>query len=221
MNRLTHAQCRSLSQLYRMPWDRQYAYWKLRTDPLYPAVTAPLLDADDGETPLLDIGCGLGLFAFYLRTAGFKAPIQGLDYDHRKIAVAKKAAGAFERIQFDTQDAREAFPDFSGHITILDVLQYLTSEQQRELLTGACDALAPESRFIIRSGLRDHSWRFRVTRLGDWFAKLCFWMKDGPVAYPDRLQLQAHLEDAGLEGSVTPMWGKTPFNNYLIAYTKR
>ena len=83
--RPSKAQCRELAEAFPGRWNSGYAYSKLRTDPLYPAAASALLEADDGETPLLDIGCGLGIFAHYLRQAGFQAPIEGIDYDARKI----------------------------------------------------------------------------------------------------------------------------------------
>ena len=69
---------------------------------------------------------------------------------------------------------------------------------------------------FVRKGLRDDSWRFRITVLGDYLAKICLWMKAGPTCYPDAPQFQRVLEAAGLRVRIEPMWGGTPFNNFLI-----
>jgi 2-polyprenyl-3-methyl-5-hydroxy-6-metoxy-1,4-benzoquinol methylase len=50
---------------FRKPWHRDYARAKLRMDPVYAAAAAATLG--NSETPLLDIGCGLGLLGCYLR----------------------------------------------------------------------------------------------------------------------------------------------------------
>ena len=55
---------------------------KLRRDPVYPAAYELFRGSDE---PILDIGCGLGLLAFYLRERGCRQPILGLDVDARKI----------------------------------------------------------------------------------------------------------------------------------------
>ena len=41
-------------------------------------------------------------------------------------------------------------------------------------------------------------------------------MKAAPTRYPDAAQFQRVLEKAGLEVSIQPLWGGTPFNNFLI-----
>ncbi len=126
-------------------WHRHYVKSKLRTDPLYEAVFAELRD----ETrPLLDLGCGLGLLAFYLRECGLEFPILGIDYDQRKIADAARLADAQrapgkERLEFRVGDARDGIPDFQGNVTILDILQFFNPEEQGLLLANAAACVAP------------------------------------------------------------------------------
>lgn len=217
-----------MADLFAKRWDREYVYWKLRTDPLYPAAASALLEADDGDTRVLDIGCGLGLFALYLREAGFQGPIMGVDYDERKIAWARSRAGGSDRgLRFFQGDVRNALPEEfggaadRGHVVILDVLQYLEPSEQESLLAAASSLVAPGACFVIRSGLAEASWRFRITRTADWFAHGCFWMKGRPVHYPDKRGLEALLRARGFEGVMTPLWGKTPFNNYLGIFKKQ
>ena len=144
---MTKAQHRALANQFSGTWNREYCYWKLRTDPLYAAVSAAFLDADDGETPLLDIGCGLGLFACYLKESGFRAPVMGIDYDVRKIRAAQaRASGSdqnFGEMTFIQGDVRTMLPNFTGHVAILDVLQFLDGPQQDQLVQTSVDALAP------------------------------------------------------------------------------
>lgn len=214
--------CRALADAFPGRWNREYCYWKLRTDPLYPAASAALLESDNGTTPLLDIGCGVGLFARYLRQAGFRAPIQGFDYDARKIRAAKAISERDdgEALEFHEGDVREALPSFTGHLSILDVLQYLTETQQQALLQQTAASVAPGGCLIIRSGLAEPTWRFRVTRVADWFAHGCFWMKGRPVTYPNKEGTEQLVREAGLDGSFAPLWGKTPFNNYLGVFRR-
>ena len=130
------------------------------------------------------------------------------------------AAGA-PSLTFSEGDVRQALPEFRGHITILDVLQYLDATQQKQLLEQAVGSLAPGACLIIRSGLAEPTWRFRVTRIADWFAHGCFWMKGRPISYPNRTSLESLLGEANLEGQFTPLWGRTPFNNYLGVFRSR
>ena len=84
------------------------------------------------------------------------------------------------------------------------------------LLRAAAARVAHGGRLIIRTGLQDDSWRFRITVAGDWLAKLTLWMKSAPVCYPERALFESVLGEAGLKVRLLPLWGGTPFNNHLI-----
>lgn len=215
---MTRDQITALASHYESRWFRNYAKSKLKTDPLYEAVYGELADSSE---PLLDLGCGLGLAAFYFRTSGYTSPIHGTDYDRKKIGAAQAIAEKFyENITFEFGDARHGVPEFSGNVTILDILQFFTLEEQRRLLAKVAASISPKGKLIIRSGLNEPGWRFRVTVLGDLLAKATLWMRAAPVCYPTRELFEETLGAAGLKGTFTPLWGKTPFNNYLIVYDR-
>jgi len=199
-------------------WDRSYVASKVKTDPLYGAVHGEL---NGSALPLLDLGCGLGLLAFYLRECGLDFPIHGVDYDPRKIASARKASSALKHrdLAFDTHDAREGLPKHTGNVTILDILQFFTPEEQEKLLGLAASRVAPGGKLVIRSGLRDDSRRFKVTVFCDYLAKLTFWMKAAPTHYPSAAEFERILSPFG-EVKISPLWGGTPFNNHLIVMEK-
>lgn len=46
-------------------------------------------------------------------------------------------------------------------------------------------------------------------------------MQRMPRSYPTRDSLQAHLEAAGLRATFAPLYGNTPFNNWLIVAEPR
>lgn len=200
--------------LYPGHWDRHYVPAKLKSDPLYGAVHEELCGS---PLPLLDLGCGLGVLAFYLRERELEFPIHGLDYDPRKIAGARRAAklGGYRGVAFDHHDARQGLPEHTGNVTILDILQFFTPEEQETLLVLAARRVAPGGRLVIRSGLRDDSWRFKVTYFGDLCAKATFWMKAAPTHYPTAEDFRRILSPFG-EVRIEPLWGGTPFNNHRI-----
>jgi len=216
---LPAASLKRIAKLSVRMWDRHYVPTKLRTDPVYSAVTRELAGT---SLPVLDIGCGLGLLAFYLRESGFKPAVTGFDYDARKISSARgmAARGGFEDLAFMTGDARTGLPDFSGHVVILDILQFFTRAEQETLLRAAASRVAAGGKLVIRSGLEDDSARFCITVAGDWLAKLTLWMKAAPVCYPTRELFESVLTSAGLKVRVEPLWGGTPFNNHLLRLVK-
>lgn len=209
---------RELSARFPGMHARYYAWCKFATDPLYDAVFTALAGT---TAPLLDVGCGMGLCSFYLRERGCKFPMRGIDYDASKIAVAQKVALDRESdLVFETTDARSGLPAHSGSVTLLDVLLYLTADGQTALLREAAARVAPGGKLVIRTGMEAPGWRFQLTKLTDWFAVLCFWMKGKPVHYPRLETLAATLEACGLRGTIRPLWGRTPFNNWLAVFER-
>jgi 2-polyprenyl-3-methyl-5-hydroxy-6-metoxy-1,4-benzoquinol methylase len=214
---LSPASLQRIASLYPRIWDYNHYYVpsKLRTDPVYSAVVSEI---GGSALPVLDIGCGIGLLAFYLRESGVTADITGCDYDAWKITNAKCTAerGGYAGLSFLAADARTGLPDFSGTVVILDILQFFKRPEQEALLRLAATRVAEGGKLVIRSGLQDDSTRFRITVAGDWLAKLTFWMKSGPVCYPDCELFESVLGSAGLKVQISPLWGGTPFNNHLI-----
>lgn len=215
---MTSVSFEKIAALFPGRWDRHYVAAKLRTDPLYAALSTELRHS---ALPLLDLGCGLGLLAFFLRAEGIKVPILGLDYDARKISSAREASHNHDAVDlsFLHHDARSGLPTHQGNVSILDILQFFQPTEQESLLKLAASRVAPGGKLIIRSGLRDQSWRFKITALGDWLAKITLWMKAAPSHYPSAGDFNEIL---GSYGTVTvkPLWGKTPFNNHLIVLTR-
>lgn len=211
-------QIEKIARYFPRRWDRCYLRSKLKSDPLYEAVYAELKNSD---LPLLDLGCGLGVLAFYLRERGLKFPMRGLDYDERKTDNANIVARSLEDddCSFAFHDARLGLPEHSGNVTILDILQFFTPDELDHLVTTAAERVAPGGKLVIRSGLKDDSARFKVTVAGDILAKVTFWMKAAPVHYPTADDFERILSPYG-EVIINPLWGPTPFNNHLIVMTK-
>ena len=195
---------------------RDYVYWKIRTDPIYRVVSDSLEAAKD--LPLLDLGCGTGVLAFYLREHGFRGPIHGIDLVQPKIDVAKKIAAGFDAgIVFDCMDFRDVHDAVRGHVTILDVLLFVSEETQREILTRAASFIDPDGGvFIIRTGIGDGSWRHKATHAMDIVAHALRWMPVLPEKYPSREIFREVLEPLGCEVEFRPLWGRMPFNNHVV-----
>ncbi len=195
--------------------DYYYTLVKLRTDPLYPGALAALRGS---TAPVLDLGCGLGLFVHALRSDGQRMPYFGVDIDADKIARGRDIAArtGLADTRFEVLDLGAGMPAHAGSVAILDVLQYLSLERQRELLDSAIAMLVPGARMVIRTGLADASRRGRTTRITDRLAHTIGWMQEVPKQYPTRERLLAQLEGAGLSPEFRPLYGNTPFNNWLV-----
>jgi 2-polyprenyl-3-methyl-5-hydroxy-6-metoxy-1,4-benzoquinol methylase len=196
-------------------WHYHYSQAKLTTDPLFAGVCAALVG---NATPLLDVGCGIGLLAHCLRNSGLHMAYLGVDNDAGKIRRAQAAArhATLTDVRFATVDLRHDFPAHQGSVVVLDVLQYLPEAAQQALLERICACITPDALLVIRTGMEDRSWRTQVTRAADMAGRLIRWMNTAPRRYPTREQLTECFSRHGLHSEFTPLWGNTPFNNWLV-----
>jgi SAM-dependent methyltransferase len=200
-------------------WDYHYTRSKLGSDPLYPGIC----DALRGTTaPLLDLGCGLGLLAHALRDDGIAMPYRGVDNDAGKIARASAAAmrRQLPDVSFATIDLARGLPAHRGSVALLDVLQFLSPDAQARTLDAAIAMLTPGARLVIRTGLDEYGGRARITRAIDVFSRLLGWMNAGPTRYPNAGALRAKFAAAGLQCEFTPLYGRTPFNNWRVIVSR-
>ncbi|HSI11922.1 MAG TPA: class I SAM-dependent methyltransferase [Chthoniobacter sp.] len=203
-----------IARQYSGPWLRCYARGKLWRDPLFAAAYDLLKDS---PLPVLDVGCGVGLFEFYLRERGFLPPLAGVDFDAAKIAKAQVIAGrTYRDIQFRVGDVLDT-GDFRGHVVLFDVLHYLPAERQTALLEKIATQVAPGALCLIRATPRATNWRFRVTQVQEFFLRASLWMKSGAVHYATAEEILSPFRARGFECQVRPLWTRTPFNSYLFA----
>lgn len=187
---------------------RIYVRAKIRTDPVYDAVFERIQHS--GE-PLLDVGCGMGILPLYLRARGFTAPISGVDHDERKIRLARSVVPDATFVSGDARDAMSS----GGTVVLLDLLHYLTSPEQADVLTSAA---AHATTVIVRDALRDGSWRYRLTYAQEMFSRVVRWLRAERLHFPVRAEVL--MPFAGFDAEVVPLYGRTPFNNYLFVFRR-
>ena len=201
-----------IASRYPTRFLRSYARVKIASDPAYDAVYDLLRDS---QQPLLDIGCGVGLMAFYLRERGVRIPIAGIDHDRRKIEIARSVANGDSSVRFDVGDARQPV-QFRGNVVLLDVLHYFNDADQEVVLRNAA---AAGGMIIIRDGIRDGSLRYRLTYAQETLARVGGWLKAERLHFPTRQSIEQSL-NGDFREEVSPMFGRTPFNNYLFVFRR-
>lgn len=121
-----------------------WAWGKSRFDPVFWALWERLPRAG----VLLDVGCGEGLLAQYLRAAGSALDVVGLDPDAPRLAVARAVAD--EHMRFEVGDARRAALPEADAVVCIDVLHYLAPHEQDAVLERLCAALRPGGVLFLR-----------------------------------------------------------------------
>jgi len=196
---------------------RSYARLKLRYDPLYAAVAERLVEANE---PVLDIGCGIGLLGLHLHARGFSQRYLGIDCDAAKIERARHQAGEQgATLSYETRDAI-VLPSFCGSVVILDVLHYLDRERQRALLRAAARRVSDAGALVVRTALQEPAWRYRATRLEEHLLHGCGWIGMPARHFPRRGEIESALGELGMQFTIKPLWGHTPFATFLVIATR-
>jgi 2-polyprenyl-3-methyl-5-hydroxy-6-metoxy-1,4-benzoquinol methylase len=210
--------CARVAAQFPQLWLRRYVTSKLRRDPIYSAANELFRGSDES---ILDIGCGLGLLAFYLRERGCRQPILGLDLDARKIGQGSRVAMArYRDVDLRHQDVLGPIPAFSGNIALFDVLHYLPLAQQTSLLLRLAQCVAPGGLLVIRDCPRDNSARFWMTCLAEKFAQAVSWNLNTSFHFPSRERIAEAFGENEFERQSRPLWGKLPFNNHLFIFRR-
>lgn len=190
---------------------RGYVVGKLLIDPMYEAVLARVAGS---AAPIVDVGCGVGLAGLFLREHGVRVPITGIDFDRRKVEAGRKAVAHDPDVELHVGDARDPLPR-TGTVLLLDVLHYFSGDEQQAILRNAA---AAADLVIVRDAIRDSSWRYRATALAETFARAVFWLKAERLNFLSLEEIAGPF--AGFEIESVPMYGRTPFNNYMLVFRR-
>lgn len=115
--------------------------------------------------PLLDVGCGHGLFSLAMAAADPMRRIVGIDPSPAKIDVARRVGASFGNVQFREGIVESIEGDTFTAITVLDVLYLLPDAQKKSLLAACRRLLAPHGTLVVKTNDTHPAWRFQVARL--------------------------------------------------------
>ena len=210
--------CARVAAQFPQRWLRHYVRGKLRNDRIYPTAFELLRSS---QKSILDVGCGIGLLAFYLRERGCRLPVLGLDVDKRKIRYGTEiAAHHYEDVELRFHDVQESLPVFSGNIALFDILHYLPHAAQRALLSSLARCVAPGGVLIIRDCPREARPRFWMTWLAEKFAQAISWNLSTPLHFPSHASINDVFAADEFERESRPLWGTSPFNNHIFIFRR-
>jgi SAM-dependent methyltransferase len=191
--------------------DRMYVAGKLDHDPVVREVSS--LDGDFGR--LLDAGAGRGQLGLCLLELGRASSLFGFDSDERKVRLASLAGEGSAR--FEVRDL--ASPDWPACDTLLlvDVLHYLPTAEQDQVLSHAVGALGAGGRLLVRELDAQPGFRSSVTRLFERLATAIGLNRGrARLEYRSAAELTRRLEVLGCACETRSASQGTPFANVLV-----
>lgn len=202
-------------------WGRS----KLRHDPVFVEILARGLL--NGRRTILDLGCGQGLLAAWLRSAAqlatqwpsqWPAPPQpqrivGIDLMPGDIDRARRALQG--EAEFAVGDIRATAFEPSEAVVILDVLHYIEVEAQLAVLHRVRAALPSDGVLVTRIGNAAGGFGFRFSV---WVDRVMLWLRGhrNSRLYTHSLpQWQSMLRQCGFDSEAFPI-DAGPFANVLL-----
>jgi uncharacterized protein (DUF2062 family) len=206
----------------------EFVRGKLRFDPMYRAIPGSTAIPDAGR--LVDVGCGRGILLALLATArelaatlpppaswhlpSDRLELVGIELRPNLAQVARDALGEAARIeQGDIADL--PLPPARA-ILLLDVLHYLSQEDQERLLDKVVSAVEPEGVILIREADAGGGVRFQLTRLAERLCALTRGHWRQQFHYRTAGEWCQLLRCRGLSVAERPMSAGTPYANRLI-----
>jgi SAM-dependent methyltransferase len=210
----------------RFAWH--FSRSKLKRDPMFFGLLERGVIPDAQR--LVDLGCGQGLLASWLRSAralfdagqwrdDWPPPpkvgcIFGLELMHKDVERARLALAGGD--EFEQGDVRTADFGKADVVVILDVLHYLEYRDQLSVLRRVRDALPPGGLLVTRIGNAQAGLSFRFSRWVDYAVNVA--RGNGLHASYGRTTAEwtQILEQFGFRVGAMPMSGGTPFANVML-----
>lgn len=199
------------------PLERAYALARfLVLRPKLLAVMDLLLPT---EGPLLDLGCGFGLWTSYFGAMQRGRRITGVDLSPRRIELARRVAVAVGvDASFVCGDVRSApLAGGAAGAYMLDVLHHLPHDAQLPLLARVAAALAPGGVLVLKDITTDPWFGLKFTEALD----RAMVGLDAPLAYRHHDAWRDALVDLGFTVRVVRVPDVLPYPHVVLAATKR
>jgi len=163
------------------PWAWHFARGKLAGDPLFAALLAPGLVPHRAR--YLDIGCGQGLLAAWLRAAGRchargewprNAPpppvmqaYHGIELHAPAVRRGRAALAGEPDCTLETGDMRSAALPPADVVSLIDVLHYIPGDAQAALLARIRAGMGDDTHLLLRVGDAAAGLAYHLSRLTD------------------------------------------------------
>lgn len=154
------------SYIYKGPVLEWYYRIKVMLEKSYQGFDALL----PTKGQIYDLGCGYGFLDYFLYMKSGQRTIIGVDYDSDKITVANHSYLKNDKLKFIEGDIMDVHVQNADAVVILDVLHYLSAENQKKLIRSSFEGLNVGGILIIRDGDSSQVSKHKWTKLTEFFS---------------------------------------------------
>lgn len=99
---------------------------------------------------IADVGCGTGLFAFYLALSSKGREVYGIDLNKKRIERALELKDGVGNVHFEAGDVRSAHLPKCDAFTMVDLIHHLPFSAQEKLIRQVFDLLPSGGVFVLK-----------------------------------------------------------------------
>ncbi len=158
---------------------------------------------------VLEIGCGHGLFSYFLAFASPDRRVLGVDIDPRKIEAAKAVVDGVPNVRFEMGDAlKPPAGPFDGAV-VVDVLYLLDEAGQAAAVAATRKVMKPGAWFVWKSQENKPAWKYALTKGQEWLATRLGLTAGSSLTFLSRERATDIMKAAGFqEIRAIPMTGR-------------
>jgi predicted exporter/SAM-dependent methyltransferase len=170
---------------------------------------------------IYDLGCGYGFLDYFLYAKSSDRTIIGVDYDGDKITVANQSYLKQEKLTFIESDVMKVDVQEADAVVILDVLHYLSADNQQKIIRSSFEGLKNGGILIIRDGDSSQTEKHKGTKLTEFFStKVLMFNKktEAELCFLSSETITSTLKDFNVEVKIVD---RTKYTSNIVYYVRK
>jgi predicted exporter/SAM-dependent methyltransferase len=161
-------------------YARMFARFKMQYDPMFPRLAEFL----PGGGQVLDIGCGYGVQAVWLKTLHAGMRICALEPDEDRARIARRVLSADDSVFVTTAQSFRDYPERVEAVLMLDMIHYMPDDELERLLKEIHGRLSSSGRLILRVTVpsqKRFAWERWLEIFRNRISRVDIWLRSAPV----------------------------------------
>lgn len=181
---------KELIRLYGKLNHKLYVYLKYKSTPF-----KDINDAIPLDSSILDVGCGIGMYGFYLYLKSQKRKVLGVDNNTKKVKYASKVGRHIKDVDFDFVDLNKNYR-LGRYDTYLvnDVLHHIPDTSKKRLLRKIYSVMPKAGKLVIKDMHSGSRIKFVLNYINDKVMTL-----NDRLYFIDKKELIKLLEEIGFK----------------------
>jgi len=167
---------------------------------------------------ILDVGCGIGYFDNYLFLTSNERKIYGIDYDEKRINLAKKSLTeqSEKNIKFELKNVLDFKEEKFDCIIIYDVIHHLNFMQLSSLIKKISNCLKNEGILLIKDIEPDNKFKIIFSYFIDYTNMMIGFARKGPLNFRNKKLIKNLVLKSGFTKIDYKVFNKSIISEHIL-----